>query len=301
MVESSARLRNVGAGPLSRPTFGREKGDFRRRSAYTLLELVLAMSLVVIVLAMIGWAIQIHFRMIDKSRGQVEQAQLMRALLQRIAEDIRNAVPFTPSASSATGATSSGSDATSASSGSTSSGSTSSSSTSSGSLPSTGSDSGVSDAFGTSISGGLYGSAQELQVETTRQPKPTMADPLVDDPTLPSRLSNIRTITWSLGDPGTGDPTQGGDSSGTGSQTGLYRRDVDRAEFIWANQEGSPDSLPPAVNLCLKSWTSSSHTTIVRPIRRRPATRGIRPSKESCPTPCEWTLPSAAPRKSGGN
>ena len=80
------------------------------RSAYTLLEVILALALTIVILGLIGMAMHIHLGVADKSRGQVEEAQLARTLLQHIADDIRNSVPFTPTSSSGTssGGTSNG-------------------------------------------------------------------------------------------------------------------------------------------------------------------------------------------------
>ena len=50
-------------------------------------------------LGLVALGIHVHPRLAAKSREQVEEAQLARVLLQRIADDLRNAVPFQPPAS----------------------------------------------------------------------------------------------------------------------------------------------------------------------------------------------------------
>jgi hypothetical protein len=64
-----------------------------RRGA-TLLELLLALALSVIVLSAIGAAIEMHLKMLGTRRTQVEETQLARAVLRRIADDLRSAVQY---------------------------------------------------------------------------------------------------------------------------------------------------------------------------------------------------------------
>lgn len=59
---------------------------------FTLLEVLLAMLLSTVVLAGLWSALSIHLRMFDAGRTQVEQAQLSRALLHQIANDLRQAI-----------------------------------------------------------------------------------------------------------------------------------------------------------------------------------------------------------------
>lgn len=66
------------------------------RCGVTLLELILALSLSVIVMALISMAISLNFRMYDLKRSNVEEAQLARSLLRHIADDIRATVQHMP-------------------------------------------------------------------------------------------------------------------------------------------------------------------------------------------------------------
>jgi len=68
-----------------------------RRSGFTLLELILALSFTAVVLAIVSTAVSIHLRVLDRGRVEVEEAQLARALLHRVADDLRRAVPGSPS------------------------------------------------------------------------------------------------------------------------------------------------------------------------------------------------------------
>ena len=66
-----------------------------RRSGFTLLEVLLTLLIASLLIAAVGSALNLHLRLVEQGRSEVEQAQLARALLQRIAADLRNAVPVT--------------------------------------------------------------------------------------------------------------------------------------------------------------------------------------------------------------
>ena len=65
-------------------------------SAFTLLEIILALSITVVIVAAITAAIHIHMRLVDAGRETVERAQLGRTLLNRIGDDFRGAVRYEP-------------------------------------------------------------------------------------------------------------------------------------------------------------------------------------------------------------
>ncbi len=212
-----------------------------RRNGYTLLEVMLALGLAVVVLGLVGMGIHVQLAVAAKSREQVEQAQLARVLLQRIADDLRNAVPFQPPQSTALSASSSAS--------------TSSSASASGAVGAAGtssmaSSSGTSNASSTTpLSGGIYGGAQAIQIETTRRPRATLASlhAAASDPSQPARLSDIRVVSYSLGAPTSVDMSQQGPPSTSG--TGLYRHEQDRAEFFYCSQNGQTNDSDPATEL----------------------------------------------------
>ncbi len=62
------------------------------RRGLTLLELMLALSLSTVILVVVGMAIDLNLRALDSRRTVVEDAQLARALLTLIANDLRGAI-----------------------------------------------------------------------------------------------------------------------------------------------------------------------------------------------------------------
>lgn len=63
----------------------------RTRQAFSLLELVLAIGLSIALVALLGMAINLHLVRLDSSQSTIEQAQLARAVLDRITSDLRGA------------------------------------------------------------------------------------------------------------------------------------------------------------------------------------------------------------------
>ena len=70
----------------------------RKRRGFTLLELILALGLTVIVVGLVSMAVGTQLRLAAAGRAQVQEAQLARALLHRIADDLHNAVPYSANA-----------------------------------------------------------------------------------------------------------------------------------------------------------------------------------------------------------
>lgn len=62
------------------------------RNGFTLLEVIVALALAALLFALIGMTVGIYLRLADAGRAEVEEAQLARALLQRMADDLRGAV-----------------------------------------------------------------------------------------------------------------------------------------------------------------------------------------------------------------
>ena len=68
----------------------------RRNSAFTLLEVLLALSLAAITMIAVTMAVRFQLRLVEAGRTQVEQAQLARAIMHRIADDIRSTIRYDP-------------------------------------------------------------------------------------------------------------------------------------------------------------------------------------------------------------
>src|SRR5688572_1376335 len=68
----------------------------RASGGYTLLEVVLALSLTIVVMTAIGMAIFLHLRAVDHTRVAIERDQLARTLMRRIGDDVRSAVRREP-------------------------------------------------------------------------------------------------------------------------------------------------------------------------------------------------------------
>jgi len=68
----------------------------QKRVAFTLLELILSLSLTVIVVLSITMAINVYWKQFNVRRTNVEEAQLARALLRHMADDLRSAMQYTP-------------------------------------------------------------------------------------------------------------------------------------------------------------------------------------------------------------
>ena len=64
------------------------------RTGVTLLELIISMAISALVLGLIMFAVNNHFYIVEKQRMHVEEVQLARALLNRIAIDIKSAVQY---------------------------------------------------------------------------------------------------------------------------------------------------------------------------------------------------------------
>ncbi len=66
------------------------------RSGFTLLEVLLSIGISIVILSALLLMIDFQLLSLDTSRRRVEEAQLARALMQRMAEDIRAAVRYDP-------------------------------------------------------------------------------------------------------------------------------------------------------------------------------------------------------------
>ena len=68
----------------------------RPRSAFTLLEVILALGLTVIVIGLISMAINNTLKLVDSGQGRTQRDQLARAILSKIAADVRSTLRYQP-------------------------------------------------------------------------------------------------------------------------------------------------------------------------------------------------------------
>ncbi|NQU26577.1 MAG: prepilin-type N-terminal cleavage/methylation domain-containing protein [Candidatus Nealsonbacteria bacterium] len=219
---------------------------------FTLLEVILATSLAAVVLMTIGSAINIHLKFLDVGRTQVEEAQLARAVLRRIADDLRGAVQYAPPDIDGLMSTV-------------------------GELPveleGMAGDleevAGDLDAFGdeetdrtADLSGsaeppsipGLYGNAYELQVDTSRLPRIDEYNGILSsDGGAPvwDMPSDVKTVTYYVTGNATGNSIGG--TSGIASDlqqcNGLVRRETGRATAAYAAEQGRLDDMSHGLDL----------------------------------------------------
>ncbi len=244
---------------------------------FTLLEVLLTLLLASLVLVALGMAVDFQLRVVDRGRGDVEEAQLARVLLHRIANDLRGAIPYDPldieglvaeviasTADSAeeaveaygdTGGTAGEDDSSrGGSSGESSEGSQ--DSAPDASDTETTEDSEFDETSGTGESAlprttpGLYGESDWLQVDVGRLPRLDQFDYLLTQSTgstTVDRLSDVKTVTYYVIPPEDGAVDPQADL--TESSTGLVRRELDRAVASYGSEAGQPDTESDATPL----------------------------------------------------
>ena len=215
------------------------------RPAFTLLELLLAMAIAAVLLAILGFAIDLHLRALQSSRDEVEEAQLARAILRRMADDLRGTVRHEPvEALGPKGATPGAAEGELGDQGGQ-------SPTPVQPLEPEDADSGDDDAESeteTALAGstpGLYGTQYELQVDVSRLPRPDEYAILAPGDEFGPAASDMKTVSWFVrggsvaADTGMTDELTGA--------AGLVRHEMDRAASLWAAEQGglSPRDLPP--------------------------------------------------------
>ena len=75
-------------------TIAQRQTDIRRRAAYTLLEVLLALALSVIVFGAIAMAIKIHLVALAQQQTTIERKQIARSVLEMMANDLRAAIQY---------------------------------------------------------------------------------------------------------------------------------------------------------------------------------------------------------------
>jgi type II secretory pathway pseudopilin PulG len=221
------------------------------KTAFTLIEVVIVLFLMASLITLVGSAISTHLRILDSSRTEVAEAQLARALLEKIARDLRNTVVAvkqetlevdTTSVSEILGSQSGTAvnDVLSAVTGESESSESSSAPAKSGTVAGT--------------SPGIYGDLEWLQIDTAKLPRgENFRSKITHSGTSPlaDRLSPSKTVLYYLGeDTGTGTRTikEIDDSLGalgysyergaSAIRCGLYRREMDRLATEYMVNEG---------------------------------------------------------------
>jgi prepilin-type N-terminal cleavage/methylation domain-containing protein len=239
-----------------------------RRSGFTLLELILSLMLTAVVAGLVGSLVQLYLINQNTGREQVKQAQLARAILNMIAEDIRTTVRYQPFDSSGlseilSGGQGGGGQAAGAAGGATSGqaaggapspfGADAMSGTASPTSGMAAGDSGMASVA--MLPPGIYGSESSIEIDISKLPRPdeyyaTEGD--ISTGTLGDMPSDIKTVNYYVQAPrpdGVQDPLGGLTVLGAGVETtslgpgGLVRRSLDRAITQYAYEQASTDSL----------------------------------------------------------
>lgn len=235
----------------------------KHRTGFTLLELILSLALTVAVVALIGSLVQMF--LINQERGQdnVRQAQMARAVLNMITEDIRTTVRFQPFDTSGLEQMLAGDQGSGAPAGGGSGSPAPAASSAPGAAPSTAPTATAPAANPTTetvpLPPGLYGSASSLEIDISRLPRPDEYFPQMADPTtgnmgdMPSDVKTVSYYVQAPGQTGIQDPlaTLMQQSAASGSSAantltsngGLVRRSVDRAVTQYAYESAQSDGL----------------------------------------------------------
>jgi type II secretory pathway pseudopilin PulG len=224
-----------------------------RRAAFTLLEVVLALSLAVILLGAIFTAMDQSWKMTASGREEMERSQLARALMRKFAIDIRSiayAPPPVTDSDSTSSSTGSSSGTSSSSSGSSGSSTASTASTGSSSSSSSGSTSSTTGSSSTTPSDepsarsiGIRGNSQQIEMHISRARRDLEFSANLDGAKMQSHTSDLRVVTYQLAMAGVSMP------NGAMMQ-GLVRTEGDRMATQLVEEKGSAPtslSLPQAL------------------------------------------------------
>lgn len=225
----------------------------RHKSAFTLLEVILAVSLTAIIATMIASAIDYHLRQLTVRRTQIEEAQIARAVLKQIADDLRGTVVYRPADFSTVEQLSESFEDVEA----LIAGEESIDEMEAGEELESAANNDLSSSSVVATVPGLFGNDSQLQIDVSRIPRPEEYSLLTDfgDPSEVSTLGDVKTVSYFI----VSDPTQFASSNFAGSfgnatdevapSTGLARRIIDRAESRWAYENGVGALIDPNVDV----------------------------------------------------
>ena len=218
------------------------------RRGMTLLELILALSLTVMLMAAIGMAVDLSLRTLNRRRGDVEEANLAQAILQLMANDIRAAIAYDPVDFSGVPSLTEGMEGMLP-------------DELGGELPVEGEDplpeetivegeeeqQDIVESVAPPTIPGLRGDSYVLQVDVSRLPRPDQYDMMLANPGVVRTdiLSDVKSVTYYLQSAGllTNDVGQQPEAVAELGGTGLIRRELDRAVAAWAQINGTTNTL----------------------------------------------------------
>jgi prepilin-type N-terminal cleavage/methylation domain-containing protein len=221
-----------------------------RSNGFTLLEVLLALMLTALLLVALNMAVDVHFRSLDAGQSRVEEAQLARVLLRRIADDLRGAVVGSSQDSQQSGQSSSGTNSSGTSaSGTSSSGTSTSQSSGTGSSGSSNSGttsggSATTQSTTVNTTPGIYGDSSTLRVDVSRLPQVHQLQAVysANDGNLPpTSFSAVKTVTY-LANGAQGGSAIAGLSPDIAGQQGLVRCEQDRAMALYEAEHGGGSS-----------------------------------------------------------
>lgn len=229
-----------------------------KRSAFTLMELMLALSLVVVATALIGSLMQMYARNFATRGEDIRRIQLARSILNMIAEDLRSVVTVQQydasvlqqqmgsAAGGGSAAGAAGAGGGSANGGGLGAGpATSAGSTGSGSAGSEAAKADPSAAQSLVREPGLYGSQYELTLDVSRLPRPDEYFPpqgSMISPTLTDVPGDIKNVSYfvqtpnAMGVQDSLDAFNDATAVTSGMRSGLVRRQLDRAILAYAEE-----------------------------------------------------------------
>lgn len=225
------------------------------RAGFTLLEVLLTLLISGVIIAAIAGAIGTYLRVSEVGRAEVERAQLARALLRRIADDLRAAVPIVVDDAAVVADLAASLD--SASNSTSTSNTTGTNSTGTSSMTTSADDAAATNEVATSAassaaataSGVFYGTQYELQFDMSRLPKISSslmtADPTLAVPVSADALSDVKRVSYYLDTlaQGTGATVASADPTGAASATGgLTRRETSQAAASFEATQGATDT-----------------------------------------------------------
>lgn len=262
--------RSIGTRRLScvRSKIDHPKSKIQIPAGFTLLEVLIAMAVSLLLLGAVYAALDLHWKYSSAGRDEVERAQLVRAIFQRMELDIRSVIYPPPTASDASQMAGSGA-STGGTSGSTTgqttpsgagtagtagsagtAGTASTASTAAGSTTTTAADS--TEAL-TQSTVGVLGDSQTLMLHVSRPARHLDYGAVIDGQNSQQRSSDLLSVAYFVATSG-GSGLQGlvGSRLGggaTGTARGLARLEGDRLMMNLADEQGNLDALAARTEL----------------------------------------------------